>query len=63
MPARWLIFAFILFAVAMFAVKFSLSAAIGTWGYWVIIPFAVVVMTITLLVDRHDKKGRERLND
>jgi O-antigen/teichoic acid export membrane protein len=63
MPTRWLILAIVLFFAIMFAVKTAAAYAVNTWGAWVIVPVVLVLLPIYLLIDRHDKKKFERLND
>jgi hypothetical protein len=56
MPTRWLIFAFVLFAVTMFAVKTGMAAAMNTWGAWVGIVGIALVILISHIIDRSEAK-------
>jgi hypothetical protein len=60
MPTRWLIFAFALFAVAMFAVKTGMAAAMNTWGAWVGIVGIALVLLISHVIDRSEARKRQR---
>jgi hypothetical protein len=60
MPTRWLIFAFALFAVAMFAVKTGMAAAMNAWGAWVGIVGITLAILISHIIDRSEARKRHR---
>jgi positive regulator of sigma E activity len=60
MPTRWLVFAIVLFAITMFAVKTGMAAAMNTWGAWVGVVGIVLVFFIARLIDRSDANKRQR---
>jgi hypothetical protein len=63
MPLGWMLLAVALFAGAMLALKFSAAAAVSAWGAWVGIPIIAIFLFIAVLIDRSDKKKRDRIND
>lgn len=63
MPIGWLIACTVVFFAAMAAVKAGAAFAIETWGLWTGIAFTGLMLLIGLLIDRSDKKKRDRIND
>jgi hypothetical protein len=60
MPTRWLICAITLFAVAMFAVKTGMAAAMNAWGEWVGLVSIALVILLSHVIDRSEAKKRHR---
>jgi hypothetical protein len=58
MPAWIIALTVFIFLALMVALKLGLAASINSFGLWILVPFALLVVSITLLIDRSDKKRR-----
>jgi hypothetical protein len=58
--SRWLVIAFALFAVTMFAVKTGMAAAMSAWGAWVGLVGIALAILISHAIDRSEARKRHR---